>query len=151
MIDYTALKNEITTDPLGLGYALFVSAGNDQAVVDLLNTTTGPSAAQVSLPYLSRTTFLGAILPATLVLPTLSADLQSKWGRILAVVRASDGVDLTDSGVQGLIALAAGDGVLTSDQAAAIGKRTGSRAEVLFGAGTTIKNNDVSYALRGMK
>src|ERR1051325_3757727 len=36
-IDYTALRDEITKDPLGLGYSAAGAKGNDQAVADLLN------------------------------------------------------------------------------------------------------------------
>lgn len=37
MIDYATLKSEIEDDPLSRAYAVFVSAGNDQRIADLLN------------------------------------------------------------------------------------------------------------------
>ena len=150
-MDYTALKNEITNDPLNLGYAVFVTAGNDQAIADLLNMATGPGAGTVAMSSMSRDDFMMAIVPALVTLPNLSATIQSKWDRILAVVRAADTIFVSDSSIQALLGAAVADGVLTSDQVSVIGQRTGARAEVLFGAGTVITNTDISFALRGVK
>jgi hypothetical protein len=150
-MDYTALKNEITNDPLNLGYAVFVTAGNDQAIADLLNAATGVGAATVTVPAMSRDNFMTAIIPALIVLPALSTTIQSKWDRILAVVRAASIINISDPSIQALLGAAVSDNVLTSDQVSVIGQRTGSRAEVLFGAGTTVTNSDISFALRGVQ
>jgi hypothetical protein len=150
-MDYTALKNEITNDPLSLGYAVFVTAGNDAAIAAILNMATGPGAATVTDATMPRDDFMLAITPSLISLPGLSTTIQSKWDRILAVVRAADTINISDPAIQALLGASVADGVLTSDQVAAIGQRTGSRAEVLFGAGTTIMNTDISFALRGQR
>jgi hypothetical protein len=150
-MDYTALKNEITNDPLGLGYSIFVTAGNDEAIAAILNMTTGPGAATVTASVMPRDDFMLAITPSLISLPGLSATIQSKWDRILAVVRAATSINISQPSIQALLGAAVVDGVLTSEQVAAIGQRTGSRAEVHFGAGTTITNSDISFALRGVK
>jgi hypothetical protein len=148
MIDYTALKKEITNDPLELGYAPFVSAGNDQAIAGLLNKATGPDAGQVYASAMSRDDFMLAFIPALITLPNLSATIQSKWDRILGVIRAADTINISNSSIQALLGEAVSDGVLTSEQTSIIGQRTGSRAEVLFGAGTTLgidSDNDSAF------
>lgn len=39
MIDYAALKTELTTDPNAYGYTAHVASGNDSALAELLNLT----------------------------------------------------------------------------------------------------------------
>jgi hypothetical protein len=123
-------------------------AQDDGAVADLLNSTTGPGAATIALSFVSRDDFLKAILPAFLVLPTLPADVQSKWDRILNMINAGAGVTI-NAPVQALLAQAVTDGVLTQEEADAVWHRTGSRAEVLGGPGTVVTPDQVSVALRG--
>jgi hypothetical protein len=148
-MDYTVLKKELEADPLGLGYAPLLASGNDTGLCALLNSRIGPGTGVVSLSSVSRTDFLLACAPAYLVLPTLNAAVQAKWDRILAVIGAADRIDCTDPRVQALLSAAVIDGVLTSDQATAINQRTGSRAEVLLGAGVALTESDVVQALRG--
>lgn len=147
MIDSTALASEITADPLGLGYAAQIAIGSDTGIAALLNATTGPGAAQVTLPGMSRDAFLSACLPGVIALAGLNGTIQAKWDRLLGVAQAADSI--TAANIAAVLSMAVTDGVLTSQQAAAIGVRTGSRAEVLFGAGTVVGASDVSMALRG--
>jgi hypothetical protein len=150
-VDYAALKQEVTADPLGLGYAARVAAGDDAGVAALLNAAAGPGAAAVAVQSMARGDFLLAIGGAYLALPNLSAAVQAKWDRILAVIRAADAVTVASPLVQNLLALAVADGVLAQADVDAVKTRTGSRAEVLFGAGTAVSGSDVSYALRGTR
>jgi hypothetical protein len=147
-IDLAALKAEIQGDPKGLDYGPHAVAQDDGAVADLINSTTGPGAATIALSFVSRDDFLKAILPAFLVLPTLPADVQSKWDRILNMINAGAGVTI-NAPVQALLAQAVTDGVLTQEEADAVWHRTGSRAEVLGGPGTVVTPDQVSVALRG--
>jgi hypothetical protein len=148
-IDYAVLKTELQTDPRGMDYATPRAAGNDTTLADLLNSPTGAGSGTVTVPSLARNDFLLALAPAYLVLPSLSQALQAKWDRILAVIRAADRIDLANPSVQALLAQAVTDGVLTQAQVNALGQRVGSRAEVLFGAGTVVSIQDVGRALQG--
>jgi hypothetical protein len=147
-IDLAALRAEIQGDPRGLDYGPHAVAQDDGAVADLINSTTGPGAATIALSFVSRDDFLKAILPAFLVIPTLPADVQAKWDRILNMINAGAGVTI-NAPVQALLAQAVTDGVLTQEQADAVWHRTGSRAEVLGGPGTVVTPDQVSVALRG--
>jgi hypothetical protein len=143
-IDTAQLTAELTTDPAAVGYAAMVASGNDAAIVAALNAT---SAAVVSSASMTRDDFLTAILPAGLSLATKDAATQAKWDRLIGLACAANTIVVAN--IAGLLQLAVGDGLLTADQAGAVGKRSGSRAEVLFGADTIVSLGDVSFALRG--
>ena len=78
----------------------------------------------------------------------LSEPSRTGWLETLANIRSlKDGLIPSDSGVAELLAGAVQAGVLTSDEKAtldALGIRTGSRAEELWGAGTVVSLNDVA-------
>jgi hypothetical protein len=148
-MDYQALKRELETDPKGVGYATPLALGNDTALADLLNAVTGTGSSTIKDASLARSDFLLAIAPAYLTLPNLSQVVQSKWDRILAVISAADRIDIANPSVQALLAQAVSDGVLSQEHVDALGQRAGSRAEVLFGAGTVVGIQDVGFALRG--
>lgn len=147
-MDHAALKAEIEADPKGLGYAAKVRAGDDAGLAGLLNARTGPGAGPVALASVSRDEFLRALRPAYLKLPTKDDPTQAKWDRILAPIN-SGGPVTVDATTVDLLAAAVSDGILTAPEAEAAWHRVGSRAEVLFGAGTVASNTDISFALRG--
>jgi hypothetical protein len=150
MIDPIGLKAEITTDPKGLGYAPFVQPGSDNSIMALLNDPTNAKGqGTVAMPSLSKDQFLLATAPMLFTLVGLSAAIQAKWTPILEHLRAADQLDFTSATVQALVTAAVADGLLTQAQATALNQRMGSRAEVLFGAGTVLTNRDISFALRG--
>lgn len=60
-MDYIALKNEITTDPAGLGYVALSAAGDDQGIADALNLVRTGTAADGK----SYSLFQGQVLDAT--------------------------------------------------------------------------------------
>lgn len=78
----------------------------------------------------------------------LSEPSRTGWLETLANIRSlKDGLVPSDDGVSTLLAGAVQAGVLTSEEKAtldALGSRTGSRAEELWGAGTVITLNDVA-------
>jgi hypothetical protein len=139
-MDYTALKNEIQQGPQ------YASKG-DADIAGLLNTI---GTTNVTLASIDKDTFLLAIAPAYLSLPTLSDALQKKWDRILGVIGSAERITFTST-VSYLLSQAVTDGVLTQDQVSAVNQRPGTRAEVLFGAGTVVTQSDVSFALRGAR
>jgi hypothetical protein len=117
---------------------------NDQAVADLYNARTGPGAATVALTEVGKSDFLKAIRPALLALAGKDATVQAKWDRIIQAASFADMVTI-DAVTLGVLALAVADGILTQAQSDAVWHRTGSRAEVLFGAGFTVSRSDVGY------
>lgn len=144
-IDYATLKSERTADPEGLGYA---SAEGDTAEAALLNEVRQGAGYVVREETLAHGPFLLAITPVLLRLasPEVSNATRAKWDRILGVINATESFHIADPRVQGLLASAVADGILLQAEVDAIGKRQGSRAEVLFGAGTVAAAADVEYA-----
>lgn len=150
-----ALKTEIQSDPLALGYAAFIASGNDMVLAALLNAITGPGAATISRTAVTRGALLRGIIPA---LDQLASGVDSvgvaippatsaKWRNRFDALRASDSEVALDAPLGGMLQQLVTDKLTSQPYIDAITKRTGSRAEVLFGAAVT--HIDVANALRG--
>src|SRR5665213_1477562 len=142
-MNLTILQTELNTDPVNLGYAALISSGYDQSIADLLNNISGAGAAPIQLNVQPRGDFLISLLPAVNALSSASADLQSKWDRLLQVACSNDSIAVGSPAIKAVLDAAAQDGIITTDQRASIGMRIGSRAEVLLGAGTIIVNQQI--------
>lgn len=160
MISMAALRNEIMSDPLGLGYAVHLAAGNHKALADLINHPRDGASAPPSVP--------GAVAGPVILVPER-----------VAIERIFDAIDVRD--VSGSVTaaqltwlraffsmrwvfLANPDGtnsrtmdnllrVVTSDtngsrtRLQALAKRNGSRAEQLFGIEESVSPDDIGKAL----
>ena len=148
-----ALKSEIQTDPAKLGYAAYIGVSDNQLAA-MLNATTGTGAATISLSTVTKGALLLGIIPwldqiasgKTLAGATLTADVITKWQQRAQVLQAADATIVVVQ-VAPMMAEAITDGIGTQAQIDAVAKRTGSRAEVLFGEGTTIQAADVLAAM----
>lgn len=144
MIDPVQLHTELTTDPLAVGYAAHLNI-SDNAVADLLNATTGPGAASITIPQFTKEQFATGVLPAVQALPLATAAIQAKWTPMLNVALAMNTLYYATTAplLAGLVA----DGLMSAVQVDAFTKRAGSRAEALFGYGTQIVWQDVARAM----
>ena len=149
MISHAALLVELQTDPMQLGYAAPLAIGNLDALATLLNSLTSPGAALISLPTVTHDQFELGLAPALLGFSSLPSNIQAKWQPILDALNSSSTI-VIDTQTMGLLSIAVSDGVMTSAQAVAIYQRIGTRAEVLFGAGTVVQDSDLSAAIRGL-
>lgn len=148
------LKTEITTDPMGLGYAPLVSAGDDAGVAALLNDRTRGFTRVVSPTMVNARGLLarlGASVGAS-VLDKLDAAKASspaiRWA--FAFIVSAEGIDVGHAETRAMLDQLASAGVLTAAEADAIKTLAvvqASRAEVLFGQ--PVSDRDVSIALRG--
>ena len=153
MIDYTALKTEITTDPVAVGYASQLNK-SDIAVAAMCNAITGNGAASIQIPSMSKGSWIAALLPLEDLVASglntsgvaLSSGIIAKWTARIAEIRGGDSIIQTTVMIP-LLNSAVTDGLITSTYLTQITTRMGSRAEALFGAGTTIAHQDVSKAL----
>ncbi len=147
-MDYSQLQTELSTDPENLGYAALVAAGSDSGLVDLLNAVGSGSAYVVTVTTLTKDQALVATTPIVFAITRASilpdANIIAYWSSMLDHLRAADQIDVPT--VAALLDGAIADGVLTQDQVTAATTRQGSRAEVLFGAGTVITDTDVAIA-----
>lgn len=146
---YTALKTEIQNDPLTLGYAAQIAIGSDQGVANLLNALTGPGAASV---FINNVTVQQLIL----ALQSLSDwDLLTASGATynsIQLLTLIEPLDCTQTNIQTLLThVFAGLSAASKTALTAAVKRTGSRAEILFGTGTILVASDVSFAMRGVR
>lgn len=137
-IDYNALKTEINTDPLTLGY----SGKTDQAVADLLNLAPGsPGAGRqivrtaVPIAEIYKQIDDGA-WPSTAI-------LQHKL-QCLLMQPTVDASNTQTRSIIGAIFPASGGTQATRDRLLALENRPASRAEFLFG--TTVFAWDVARA-----
>lgn len=140
---YAAIASECQSDPLGLGLANLFLTAQDQAVADELNSLTNAGAVVITTNQVSKGTFLTGIAPGAIRLAGLSAALQSKWDRIINLVTGAGDIILINSATLGMLALAVADGVMLQAEINAFTTRIGSRAEVLFGAGTFILESQI--------
>lgn len=123
MIDIETLKGEIETDPLGLGYAQHIDKGDDTSVADLLNS----GAYEVDA--------VDEIVTPLSLLKVHESEFKSLAGDALLRLQC--------------LMLAAQGGVRASQfPFSVVRKKQGTRAEVLFGSGTTVTHIEVAKALR---
>jgi hypothetical protein len=152
-ISYPALKTEIETDPNSYGYAAHVTSGSTQAIADLLNLartgSNGGPAITVRRTNIAASEVLEAIdnrdFEASLNAAHVAWFESVTQLPMLRLVN-DDGSDtrilgnlkrfVQNPGPQGSRA-----------RLIAIADRAGSRAEQLFGSGTTVQSSDIAQAL----
>ena len=147
------LKSEIQTDPAKLGYATNIGV-SDNAIAAMLNATTGSGAASINLTTVTKGALLLGMIPwldqiaagQTLAGAALPSATATKWQLRFQALQAADPV-IQVAQLAPMMSEAITDGIGTQAQIDAVTKRTGSRAEVLFGEGTTIQASDVLTAL----
>lgn len=140
-IDYAALKSEIQTDPIALGYASHVASGDDAGVAILLGAT--QQTININVGVVPAYKVFEAIVPAEW--SALSADDKQRIQSILAM----GDVDTTGPNTRAAFTTAFPATTVTRTNLTALLTRKGSRAEQLFGAGTVVQHLDVAKALRG--
>jgi len=126
---------------------VLVQKGCDQDIADYFNEVDVSVQIPVSVP---RGTFLLIIAGINLRLPTMQSNIQSKWDRVLATLRAVDSVDVQSPAVQALIQAALADAVVVQDEVTAINAaavRPGTRAEGLFGPNSFVTIENVAKAM----
>lgn len=138
-VNLTALANEINTDPNGYGYAALKTAGNDQAIADLLNAPRG------SLPLI----YIGLVSPVLVLRCIVRADFLAlsagDQNLILGIIQAGQ-IDASDANTRNTFG-GAFAGKQTLNNLLALVQRTQSRGEQLFGLGTVITAINVANSL----
>lgn len=155
MIDPTALHAELSTDPLALGYAAKIGADDWLGCAGLLNaknyTLVGSILVSVFAGWAAQTGMRAAIEDASV---NTASPLRSSALAVLDILRgAATSLDLSSSAQGqaniGMLNAWVSAGALTAANEAALmalATSPASRAEVLWGAGTTVSENDVINA-----
>jgi hypothetical protein len=152
----TELETELVTDPQSIGFATFITTGNDSALADAINLVRAGGGYVVSKGLVKRDEFLGTWGDVIDGIRTISdATLKAKWTwRLDKLLLAKDTVDYGGGLAAGFFAdmvtdaLVGAGGAITSGDVTARTTRQGSRAEVLWGPGTVVTLRDISLALR---
>jgi hypothetical protein len=147
-INYVQLKTELNTDPNAYGYAPLIAIGNDQGLADMLNL---PRAAIVMpRPDVSPLEILEAIKVTDFIASTNQSILYGSWFESVTQypsvrILKTDGSDtrLMTNMMTLLV-----NGSQSEVRLRALASRPGSRAEQLFGVGTTVAHMDIAQALR---
>jgi hypothetical protein len=152
------LTTELNTDPAAMGYASLITAKIPDPIVSLINSTTSPGAASVTAAgvqpggsfSITRFQMMNA-LAVPIYGKMAGAGVIAKaaqWAAVFTYVfPLYDTFDLTQANMTTMLAQMVTDGLLTSGQSTAITSRTGSRAEVLWGAGCVVTRQQVNQAL----
>lgn len=131
------LRDEITNDPTGRGYA----GKGDAEIADLLNEPLGAIRInRQSVP----------VSDIVKVLANNPADVQALTVQqllYLQILLAGDDVDPSDAGIVAAFR-SLFDGTQTWTDLVAYAKRDGSRAEQLWGAGSSVHHLDIAEARR---
>ena len=146
------LRDYLTSDPHGLGFAALWQLNDDSLVAALLNDAS--KGGPVAVRSVSRGAVLAALAgPFVSVLPTLPLGVQNKWATVLQMLGSADNEirlvtsDGSPTSAALLCEAAVADGLLTAEQKNALTTRPGSAAEVQWGIGTVVEAHEISAAV----
>lgn len=148
MLDHAALKNEILTGPLSASCAPHVTAGNHNAIADLLNTD--PAGVRtVVRKSMTRGGMLKGLIPATdrlaagvgVSAATIPDTTASKWQARLESLRAGNPDIELDAAMLEMLGQLVADDLATQGEIDAITQHSISAAE--FAIGRLATANDV--------
>ncbi len=141
MIDHSALKTELDTDPNAYGYGV-----GPRADADLLNEIR--VAITIARDTVTPQDIVSAVDPAEY--EALSAAKRSTWELMMSAARGgiNDLTTVNWAGVSGYVrtVFAGAGGAISRPALLALADRTGSRSEELFGAGVKVTPRDVRIA-----
>jgi hypothetical protein len=138
-INYTALTNEINTDPKSLGYA-----GKSDYEIAVLMNTRGASAETLFRMYTPIEDIVASIVRS-------EYDALAAAGKtyLNEVVLKGSRVKTGDATLRSQLAALFGAGTTTRTNLTNVASRAASRAEILFGEDIEVSDADVARALRG--
>ena len=155
MVDISALRTELSTDPIGIGYATELAKENpDYSVLAaLLNDATGTGASWVAATEHQRFEVRKLLIPATRRLArgvtisntAIDAQTQNEWTQVLDTVRSGETPIAIDADVISMLGELETAGILSTAERYALEHKKVSRAELLFG--TEVTNTDVGRAI----
>lgn len=140
-INYTALATELNTDPKALGYKTSGVFKSDYDISLILNTP-GASSETIFRAYTDTAEIVAGIVRSEWTALS-AADKQFLTEVILTAPKLKTGDANLRASVAGVFAA----GTTSRTNLTAAASKSASRAEVLFGEGTTIGDQDVAKAL----
>ncbi len=151
MVPLDQLNSELHNDPIHMGYAALLAAGNTAATASCLNARTGPGAGVLTMQAIPHDQFIAAVLPELAsfynALASLSAAKQTLYSGALQMMLTSKAVLPSLASTQSFLAAMVGDGLLSAAVVSSITTRPCSRAETLWGENSSVSQLDVVHAL----
>ncbi|HLK58542.1 MAG TPA: hypothetical protein VKU00_18375 [Chthonomonadaceae bacterium] len=157
-MDYAALKSELQNDPAGIGYGTLVEwdpthhpnqlisqTNSDVQLAALINA---PGAGTISQGVVSKDVFLTALAsPLAALMARADTDsVKQQFAGWLQLLGLATNIYTADADLVATMASAVTAGVFTQAQSDGALKRSGSRAEMLFGPGSVLAS-DIAIAL----
>lgn len=139
------LATEINTDPVGLGYAAHITAGRMGELARILNST------RTGVGQVWRDDLRGAEVLGALVWSEIASLSTNSWLALQSLLIPSTPIDASNVRIRNIFGglFPAGSFPQTNANLSAIGQKASpSRAEELWGYGTTVTPEDVIRALR---
>lgn len=151
-MEYSVLRNEIDKDPMNLGYKPLVDAGYDDDLAKLMNEKTQDSHGWVTPTLIKHHLFLTGLW-----LIMKASTSQACKTTIAALEEFPAGFNLADPADKAMFESLADALVADTTVEFSEANKTAllelsqvkiSRAEVLFGVGTTVQHTDIAQAFK---
>lgn len=133
------LRTELDTDPQTLGYA-----GKTNYQIALLLNEVGLSGETIDREFVMASELQGAVVGSEAIL--LLSPQRDLWAAFMSIAIADGTIPLDNNNLRGQVLEVWGAGTTTRSNLAALQTRSASRAEVLFGDGVVVTDNDVEEA-----
>ena len=144
----SALRIEFLTDPVGIGYGSYVSNGNHNGLVRLINSVsanTGTAGSAITVGNIFALGLQQAVVAAEYV--ALNQAQRDLWNAVITT--AVTGISISNTVIRGQITTVWSAGTTTRTNLAALQTRLCSRAETLFGEGIVVEPNEATKAVNG--
>ncbi len=138
----SALRSELLTDPVSLGYAGAIATGDQNTVFMLLNTPFSGGGFQVNRDPVPPEAVFGAIHPDDYAAMTTTELTR------LQVIMTLPSIDLADTSTHTIVDGLFQTGSITRQNILVLQYRDGSRSEVLWGEGRIVTINQIDQALQ---
>ncbi|HEY5867089.1 MAG TPA: hypothetical protein VI542_16325 [Candidatus Tectomicrobia bacterium] len=147
-IGLSALRVELLTDPVSIGYAPHVSNGTFSIVAGIVNSVSANAHTITSAVGVSRVASLDlqvAVVAAEFL--ALSAGTQALWNA--ALTASVNGIAISNATFRQQVTTVWSAGTTTRANLVALQERPCSRAETLFGERAIVDVNEVAKAANG--
>lgn len=139
-MDYLALKNELVGDPKGYGYAQYLASGSDWVLADMLNQVR--DSIRIDRTFVNAYEIIEAIRP----IEWSYIEAEDKWR--FQLILGMGQVYIKGTNTREILLEPFPNYCITWSNIMALTKRSGSRAEELFGEGAVVTSEDVNKARR---
>ena len=148
-VTLSALRTEILTDPIGIGFDTLVQKGEDTGITDLLNSVSVnvsfAATSTVERSVVTALTLQQQVVAAEYLV--LSAAARELWNALLTT--AAVGIAISNTLIRGQAAAVFSAGTTTRSNFVALQTRQCARSETLFGENVFVTSDQVNKARTG--